>query len=175
MSIDAPPPPPRRIRLGGLDSTTAFLLLFGGSWASVGLMLSVVFTVAGGPFWDDLVLDGRGARVTAAPAGLRPTGSRVNGRRVLRIEYQFVDAAGAPRSGSCGTTDRELIARAEQRQPLEIEYDPTRPALSRLRGEKASFFGLFVLFPFAFFVVGAVVMASGVRRARRLRAAPPRA
>jgi hypothetical protein len=170
MPIDAPPPPPRRFRLGALDSSTVFLLLFGGIWAFVGLTISVVFTVGGGPFWNDLTLDQRGTRVMATPVGVSPTGSRVNGRQVFRIEYEFADAAGARRSGSGGTTDGWWIARAEQRQPLEVEYDPTRPALSRLRGQKASFFGLFVLFPFAFFVVGAVIVLNGARRAVHRRA-----
>ena len=168
--MDAPPPPPRRFRLGALDSSTVFLLMFGGIWAFVGLTISIAFTAAGGPFWADLVLDRRGVGALASPAGLRPTSGHVNRRTVFRIDYTFVDAAGAPRSGSCGTTDLGWIARAEQRQPLEIEYDPARPALSRLRGQKVSFFGLFILFPFAFFVVGGAVLAAGARRARRLRA-----
>jgi hypothetical protein len=170
MAIDAPPPAPRRFRLSALDSSTVFLLLFGGIWAFVGLMISTVFTVGGGPFWDDLALDQRGVAAVAIPAAVSPTGSRVNRRPVFRIEYGFTDASGALRRGSCRTTDYELIQRAAQMQPLDIEYDPTRPALSRVRGQKASFFGLFVLFPLAFFVVGAIVLLAGARRWRRVRA-----
>jgi hypothetical protein len=169
MRHDAPPPAPRAFRLGSLDSSTVFLLMFGGIWAFVGLMISTVFTVAGGPFWDDLALDRRGVAAAAIPAAVSPTGSRVNGRTVFRIEYGFKDTTGALRRGSCGTTDHPLIQRASQMQPLEIEYDPTRPELTRLRGQKASFFGLFVLFPFAFFVVGAPLFLTGVRRAARQR------
>jgi Protein of unknown function (DUF3592) len=168
--MSPPAPAPRRFRLAAVDSSTTFLLLFGGIWAFVGLTISVVFTAVGGPFWHDLALDRRGVRVEATPTAVSPTSSRVNRRRVFRIEYSFADETGATRSGACGTTDDASIARAEQRQPLEIEYDPTRPALSRLRGGSASFFGLFVLFPFAFFVVGAALASAGIRRALRLRA-----
>jgi hypothetical protein len=144
--------------------------MFGGIWAFVGLTISIAFTAAGGPFWADFALDRRGVAAVAAPTGIGPTSGHANGRTIFHIDYQFVDAAGARRSGSCRTTDPGWIARAEQHEPLEIEYDPGRPALSRLRGQKASFFGLFVLFPFGFFVVGAAVMAAGGRRARRVRA-----
>jgi Protein of unknown function (DUF3592) len=170
MRMDPPAPAPRRFRLAAVDSSTTFLLLFGGIWAFVGLTISVVFTAVGGPFWHDLTLDRRGLRAVATPTAVAPTSSRVNGRQVFSIEYSFADQTGASRSGACGTTDPASLARAEERQPLEIEYDPTRPALSRLRGQSASFFGLFVLFPLAFFVVGAVVVSAGIRRALRLRA-----
>ncbi|MDB4983718.1 MAG: hypothetical protein JWM82_4470 [Myxococcales bacterium] len=167
--MNPPAPAPRRFRVSALDSSTTFQLLFGGIWAFVGLTLSVVFTMVGGPFWNDLALDSRGVRAEATPTDVSPTSSRINGRRMFKIEYSFADAASAAHSGACGTTNVASIARAEQRQPLEIEYDPARPALSRLRGESASFFGLFVLFPFAFFVVGAILVSVGMRRALRLR------
>jgi hypothetical protein len=170
MPPDAPPPPPRRFHLTAVDASSVFQLMFGGIWAFVGLLISVVVTAAGGPFWDDFALDRRGVAAVATPAGVGPTSWHVNGRTVFHIDYDFVDASGATRAGSSGTTDLRLIARAEQRQPLEIEYDPARPALSRIRGQKASFFGLFVLFPFAFFVVGAAILTSGARRVLRLRA-----
>jgi hypothetical protein len=165
----APPPAPRAFRLGAVDSSAVFLLFFGGIWAFVGLMISVVFTVAGGPVWNDVALDRRGVVARAKPTGIRATSSQVNHRTVYEISYQFTDAEGLPRAGRSGTTDLLAITHADQGQPFDVEYDPQRPELTRLRGGRASFFGFFVLFPLAFFVVGAAVLVSGARRAVRAR------
>ena len=98
---------------------------------------------------------------------LEPTNSSVNGRLVYRITYIFADRDGVERSGTGSTTDP---ASFYGQQELTIQYDPLAPARTRLAGGSASFFGLFVLFPLAFALVGAIVIGFGLRRAAGARA-----
>src|SRR5436190_1802838 len=139
-----PPPAPRPFRLRAIEVGTTFCLLFGGIWAGVGLLLTIIFTAVGGPFWNDLILDRRGVEAQATPVSVEGTRSYVNGLPVYRIGYRFIDAEGRWRTGQCGTTSASLIARADRHEGLTIRYDREAPALSRLAGERASFFGPFV-------------------------------
>lgn len=169
MLIDAPGTPPRPFRLRAAGAGATFLLMFGGIWMLVGTVITIAFTIGGGPVWNDLVLDRRGLAADATPTALEPTGSRINGRAVVRIVYTFTDKDGVARSGSSGTTNDVLLASASQRERLPIEYDPQAPQLSRVVGERASFFGWFILMPLGFAVVGAIVASRGVRRLLRVR------
>jgi len=168
-SIAAPGSPPRRFRLRSLGAGVMFLLTFGGIWLFVGTVITVVFTLAGGPVWNDVVLDRRGLAADATPTAIEPTSSHVNGRAVVRIVYTFTDRDGVARTGRTGTTNAQLLVRAEQRERLPVEYDPYAPQLSRLAGERASFFGWFILFPLAFAAVGAAIAGRGMRRLLRVR------
>ena len=143
--------------------------MFGGIWLLVGTVITIAFTVGGGPVWNDLVLDRRGLATDATPTAIEPTGSRVNGRTVFRIAYTFTDRDGVARTGSTGTTNDRLLASAERRERLPVEYDPQAPLLSRVAGERASFFGWFILLPLGFAVVGAVIAARGLRSVLRVR------
>jgi hypothetical protein len=165
-----PPLPPRPFPLRAVDAGSAFLLLFGAIWAFVGVGITTIFTVVGGPLWDDLILDRRGQHADAMPTSVDGTSSFVNGRRVFRISYSFFDGAGQPQESHADTTDANLLARAERRERLPIDYDPRSPALSRLTGGQASFFGWFVLLPLAFGVVGLVILRAGLARVLRTRA-----
>jgi hypothetical protein len=164
-----PPPAPRRFPWRALEGAPAFLMLFGGIWGLVGTLVTIVFTVTGGPFWNDLILDRRGVSTQAVPTSVEPTGIRINHRRVFRVHYTFADAAGVARTGAAGTTSGGVISQARQQTPLAIEYDPRTPERSRLRGESASAIGLLVLIPLAFGSIGAVLFALGLRRALRQR------
>jgi hypothetical protein len=55
-----PPPAPRPVPSGARGWGASFLIVFGGIWAAVGLVLTVVFTLTGGPVWNDWILDRRG-------------------------------------------------------------------------------------------------------------------
>ena len=68
-----------------------------------------------------------------------------------------------------GHDDDGLLASAERRERLPVEYDPQSPLLSRVAGERSSFFGWFILLPLGFAVVGAVIVARGLRSALRVR------
>src|ERR1043165_5182069 len=99
-SASEPPPAPRRFRWRALDAGSGFLLLFGGIWGLVGSILTVAFSLTGGPLWNDLILDRRAVAAQATPTSVDPTGMRVNNRRVFRVSYTFTDAAGATRTSS---------------------------------------------------------------------------
>ncbi len=147
------------------------MLLFGGIWGLIGTTLAIVLSVAGGPFWNDLILDRRGVAASARLTSVEPTSMRISGGFVYRIDYTFADATGSPRVGSARTTmPPEAIVGAGRQAPLAIEYDPKAPERSRPRGERASAFGLMVLLPLGFAVVGGLLFALGGRRAVRLRA-----
>jgi hypothetical protein len=146
------------------------LLLFGGIWGLIGTILAIVLSLAGGPFWNDLILDRRGVAAEGRLTSVEPTSMQVSGGSIYRIGYTFTDAAGNPRAGSTGTTHPETIVGAGRQALLAIEYDPQAPARSRLRGERASVIGLFGLLPLGFAVVGGLLFALGGRRAVRLRA-----
>ena len=140
--------------------------MFGGIWLLVGTVITIAFTIGGGPVWNDLVLDRRGLATDATPTAIEPTGSRVNGRAVFRIAYTFTDKDGVARTGSSGHDERRAARqRRASANVCPIEYDPQAPLLSRVAGERASFFGWFILLPLGFAVVGAIVASRGLRRA----------
>ena len=60
---DMPPPSPRPFPFRAVSAGTKFLLLFGGIWLGVGLLLTIIFTLSGGPVWNDWILDERGKKV----------------------------------------------------------------------------------------------------------------
>jgi uncharacterized protein (DUF58 family) len=135
----SPPPAPRAFRLGALDAATAFLLLFGGIWGLIGTTLTIVLSLPGGPaiglmVWLPLgfavvggllfALGGRraarlraiyvsGRAALATVTGIESSLMRVNGRRVMRVEYTFDTPSGQtkgrttlrappPVGGGCG-------------------------------------------------------------------------
>jgi Protein of unknown function (DUF3592) len=169
-SMARPPPAPRPVpnRARGWNAT--FLSLFGGIWGGVGLVLAVVFTVAGGPVWNDWILDSRGVRADARPFDVQATSTRRNRSTVYEIDFRFADLAGRDFTGSAGTTNPSVIASARKGSHLPIEYDPVDPTRSRLVGESASVFGAFVFLPLGFFVIGAGIFVAGLVSARRSRA-----
>jgi hypothetical protein len=160
-----PPPAPRPFRLRALDATAWFRLLFGGIWLTVGGIVTVVFTVVGGPFWNDIALDRHGVKANAIMGTMEATNTRVNRQRVHRVHYVFTDRDGVERHGVGQTTEPWRFYAPR----FQIEYDPGRPGLSRISGERSSVFGLLVLFPFGFAAVGAFVFALGMRRVLAVR------
>jgi hypothetical protein len=129
-------------------------------------LISVVFTAAGGPLWDDVLLDRRGVTANATLGMVEPTNSSVNGRLVHRVHYTFKDRDGVTHTGAGGTTEPWTF----YAPTLSSDYDPQAPSRSRLAGGSASFFGFFVLIPLAFAVVGTIIFSSGLRRIRAVRA-----
>jgi hypothetical protein len=146
------------------------MLLFGGIWGLVGVVLTVVFTVVGGPFWNDRILDDRGVRTDAHPFEVHPTNTRINRRTVQEIQLRFTDRAGQEHVGHVGSTSPSVIASARKGEPIAIDYDPQDPELIRVAGGSASVFGMLVLMPLGFAAVGAVLFVIGLLGARRTRA-----
>lgn len=172
-AADAPPPPPpapRPAPPGAATWNDRFMMLFGGIWGFVGIVITVVFTAAGGPVWNDWILNDRGVRADARPFDVHATQNRVNRRYVYEIDFRFTDPGGAEHTGHAGTTDPVLIASARKGTKMAVEYDPRSPDRVRLAGGSASFFGLFALLPLSFAVVGGALFLRGLLAARRARA-----
>src|ERR1700722_15553898 len=75
-AMPRPPPAPRPVPSGARGWNATFMSLFGGMWGGVGLVLTVVFTLAGGPVWNDWILDSRGVRADARPFDVQATANR---------------------------------------------------------------------------------------------------
>jgi hypothetical protein len=167
----APPPPaPRPVPPGAVSWNDRFMLLFGGIWGLVGTVITVVFTLTGGPVWNDWILDSRGVRADAKPFEVHATNNRVNRRYVNEIRFRFTDPDGQEHTGHTGTTDPALIASARKGTTMAVEYDPRDPERVRLLGGSASFFGYFALMPLGFAAVGGFLFLRGLLAARRTRA-----
>jgi hypothetical protein len=159
--------------LAAAGAKALFVLLFGGISAFVGALLTVVFTVVGGPIWDDWILDERGIAADAQAVGVRGTAStRGRWERIHMVRFRFVDLGGVPREAEGPTTDQALIQRARIQDEVAIEYDPRAPAeRARLAGESASRFNDGILVSVGFLGVGLVLLSlgwAGVRRSRAL-------
>jgi len=161
-----PLPPLRKL----VRVRTWFLLAFGAPFLLNGIILTTVFSLVGGPPWDDWLLDRRAVRADARPLEVGYANARRNGVRVQTIRFRFLDDRGVEREAEQATTDRALIARARAGETLPIELDPTRPSRVRIAGERVSFFGAFTLIPIAFGLVGLGCVGAGVRGIRRERA-----
>lgn len=167
--LTPPPPAPRPVPIAALGWNAGFLLLFGGIWAAVGLLVAGLFTALGGPVWNDWILDDRGVLAQAEALGARPTRTRVNRRTLYELRYRFSDGSGKTWTATSDTTSPSLIGAAEARSPLAIEYDPESPKRTRLRGESASVMGAAVFLPLGAGLVGTLLVAIGLVGALRVR------
>jgi hypothetical protein len=163
MNTGAPPPPPREGQLPPHSFSHAFAMLFGGIWGAVGALLVVIFSTTGAPPWDDWILDRRAVTTTATPVHSEPTNTRINRVRVYEVTYRYQDNAGTSREGSVRVT-------GGRETPFELEYDPESPARARIKGESASVFGLGILIPLFFALVGGGVFFWGLAGRLRERA-----
>ncbi len=135
-------------------------MIFGGIWLVVGSVLGAGFATADKPFWDDLILDQRGATADALVLRVERTGVSVNEHPVAEVvlRYEQHDAAWyTTRPPGEGETVR-------------VEYDPQNPQRVRREGESASVMGFFLLLPFGFALTGAVLFGLGVVQTLRTRA-----
>ncbi len=168
VTAEAPPLAPRPFRVRAIDAVSVFLLLFGGIWAVVDVVVVIGLSVAAGPFWNDPILDRRGVAVVATIDTVQRTQTRVNGRYVNRVACTFVDADGKTQATSVFTTSFAVIG-ARPGTPVMIEYDPQAPTRARMQGERASMLGALIFIPLGMGLVGVVLLALGLRRVSRLR------
>ena len=129
VTADAPPLAPRPFRLRAIDAVSVFLLLFGGIWAVVDVAVVVGLSAAGGPFWNDLILDRRGVAVVATIDSVERTHTRVNGRYVNRVACTFSDAAGTRQATSALTTSFAVIGAPSG----DADRDRVRPTIAGAR------------------------------------------
>ena len=166
---DAPPPAPRPFRFKSLPMPVLLMLILGAVFAFQGILMSVIFSAIGGPFWYDTTLDKRGVEARAKPTKVEATGSRVNSEPVYDIHYTFSGADGTPHDGVVGSRNHSTIEAARAGAPFTIEYDPQNPSVARVEGENASTFGWFALIPLAGALIGLCVMLAALPRLSRIR------
>lgn len=152
-----------------MPSHAFFMMLFGGIWSVAGGILSGILLLASAPPWDDWILDSRSVRVSAQPARVEATGTRVNKRRLYEVHLRFKDKRGREQRGTATTNDDALLTAAHAGRPIPIEYDPESPDRLRFAGQSASFFGVFALVPVFFTLVAAGLLARGLLSTRRTR------
>lgn len=164
-----PPDPPRPMPFRAFGWGIKFLLLFGGIWFAVGVLLTSIFLLIGRPFWVDTALDERGISTQAEVVAVRRTHSTVNRQPVFAIEIAFQGTAGRY-SAVLPTHAYGAIRSAQTERVLSIEYDPEDPSVVRLQGGSASVFGRLALIPAPFGLIGggllviAFLLALGERR-----------
>lgn len=156
----------------GLVASITFLIL--------GLVFSTVFPAVFGLPFQDLDLNRHALVCDGELTGVAPNpGLTVNGRPTVRLEYQY-DVAGATRQGDIFVTDLDPLATLSAGSPVDVEYLPEEPDVSRILGSKraiagwAGFMGLgFGAFGLLFtgaqlllLVLGVVVLFVGIRRRR---------
>lgn len=163
MTSQRPPAPPRSVP-GRAWGTLNFRLLVGGMLVGVtGWTGAAMFTLSGGPVWDDWILDDRGV-ATPATLDVSTEGSwKSNGRWVHVYQWRATDRGGAAISGV-------VHARDAVPSPASVEYDPERPSRSRLAGGRASWHGPWVFVPLGAGVLGSLLFAVAARSVARRKA-----
>jgi hypothetical protein len=146
-------------------------LILGGTFSGVGALLCTLFTIIGGPVWDDWILDARGALVDAKATRVPEVGRRQGrkGTRWATIEVAFTDRGGRVEHADL-RVPTGMLGRARSGEPIQIEYDPESPERARARGHRASLFGAFVALPAAFMLAGLPVLLFGLRLVARRKA-----
>jgi hypothetical protein len=109
-------------------------------WAFLGapLIIGVIFSAIGGGFmgyglWQERVeqrLLEHGATTRATVLGAEPTSTRVNGRYLWRVNYQYQDQAGQTHHGTSGLLSQEEALSWRPGALAVIRYDPDRPSTS---------------------------------------------
>lgn len=137
-------------------------VLLGCLSSGLGALLSVIFTLAGGPAWDDWILDSRGVQTEARGVrAARPTRGNIDPRGEVSLRIEFDTPDGATRSGSVILLGAVALA-AERGTPVFVEYDPLDPTRHRAVGGRASLFGLWVILPAGCVPLGIGLAALGL-------------
>lgn len=172
--------------LGALIGGAALLLAGGGcgTWAAVMLLLGVIFAAvfpfAFGLPLDDLRLDR--AATLQAPGEVssleRVPSTTINEQAVYTLYYEF-EVDGAATEDHCRVLELDALSQASPGAPLQVEYLPEDPSVSRPvdalsnPGGWAGVIGFpFILLGLVMLLAAAVVLALGgwlVRKAMKAR------
>ncbi len=166
MPADPPlDPPPRhvpaslrlRVLLGGVPTTIGWCLLaFGGFLATVFVGNSELAT--------SLRFAAEFAAVEGEVVACEPTNMRHDDRQVHRVTFSYL-ADGERREGSAYTTSLRDLPEVGARLP--VEYAIGDPETARVPGLQTAPFPAWTAFVLVFPLVGAVLLAVGIRGARR--------
>lgn len=109
-------------------------------WAFLGapLGIGVIFSLVGGSFagyglWqaniEQRILN-NGVSVRATVTGTEQTYTRVNGRYLWRVQYQYLDASGATHRGTSPRMDPRDAQSWRPGDQVYVRYDRTQPGSS---------------------------------------------
>jgi hypothetical protein len=116
-------------------------------WAflSAPLGIGVIFSVMGGGtaaygLWQfdieqRILVSGTLTRATVT--GIEQTYTRVNGRYLWRVRYQYTDAGGQPHVGASGRLSADEARTWQPGEPVFVRYDPAEPGMSVWLGREA--------------------------------------
>jgi hypothetical protein len=164
-----PPPPPRPTSIAAAGWNAHFLLLFGGLWSGVSLLVAVILTLSDRPVWDDWILDDRGLHADAQVIEVRPTHSSVNEEDVFEIVVRFQGARGKAHQASLYTHSAKTLEAAKRRDRMRVDYDPRDPSRARLTGGRAAEAGATAMVPGGLGVLGLPLFLVGLVKALRAR------
>ncbi|MCA9665335.1 MAG: hypothetical protein KC503_07095 [Myxococcales bacterium] len=142
-----PPDAPRAVPSKAVAWMVRFFLIFVVPWFGIAVTCTTVFTLVGGPIWDDWILDARGVKTTARAYRVELTSMRHNRRTYRRIHARFKDPSGKQHHVSYITLKQREISAGKNHGVFAVEYDPQNPSRNRVRGNTASLFGKWVLLP----------------------------
>jgi len=147
-----------RVVLGGILSQ------FG--WGLVGFGWIFVWAFdAGGGVSSAIRFSGELATAEGESTGWRPTSVRINDTQVYETSYSFRSADGYDVTGASYQTGGYVDAG----ELVTVEYLPSRPTESRIRGMRASVAGLGIAFVFIFPILGLALAIRGMRNGLRVR------
>lgn len=109
-------------------------------WAILGapLGIGVIFSLVGGSFagyglWQANIeqrILANGASVRATVTDIEQTYTRVNGRYLWRVVYQYADASGATHRGTSPRMDSRDAQSWRPGDQVYVRYDPAQPGSS---------------------------------------------
>ena len=160
------PPAPRtlspqaRALVVGYRGRQGVLLIVGGVFLAVGLILSIVFCW-GLPMDAAIHFSRRDTRGTILRVDPTP-GMKLSGRRPTKVRFQY-EAGGTLWLGESNSFE----IRPEQTGAIEVEYSSLNPAWGRLAGETYSTYGYLGMLSLLFPILGALILYLAIRSNRR--------
>jgi hypothetical protein len=100
----------------------------------IGILFTGIGGFWGGGAWNQIQLEERlrasGVTVRATVVEVERTGSRLNGRHLWRVRYEYQDPTGAFHEGVSGYLERIEAQRFSIGERVYVRYDPARPSAS---------------------------------------------
>jgi hypothetical protein len=106
-------------------------------WAFLGapLIIGVIFSLMGASsaaygLWQvgiEQRILANGISIRATVTGIEQTYTRVNGRYLWRVEYQYADASGTTHRGTSGRMDSRDAQSWRSGEQVYVRYDPAQP------------------------------------------------